>query len=135
MIKKINTTTVAERTFFEGGSGGGGEGGSGSGAGSGNSDKRKGNEDPHASRAKSMEDSSTKGEKPIQGKPQEDKPQDELGSRGKDKGAEESGRDKGKGKKVFNHLMKITITRESMMTLMHSTSKKKSKKKQKSSLG
>ena len=26
MVKKINTTTPAERTFFEGGSGGGGEG-------------------------------------------------------------------------------------------------------------
>ena len=64
MIKKINTTTAAERTFFEGGLGGGGEGGSGSGAGLGNGDKGKGKEDPHASRAKSVEDSSTKGEKP-----------------------------------------------------------------------
>ena len=66
MIKKINTTTVAERTFFEGGSGGGGEGGSGSGAGSGSADKGKGKEDPHTSRAKSVEDSSTKGEKAQQ---------------------------------------------------------------------
>ena len=66
MIKKINTTTVAERTFFEGGSGGGGEGGPGSGVGSGNGDKGKGKEDPHASRAKSVEDFSTKGEKPQQ---------------------------------------------------------------------
>ena len=49
MIKKINTTTTAERTFFEGGSGGGGEGGSGYGTCSGN--KGKGKEDPHASRA------------------------------------------------------------------------------------
>ena len=47
MVKKINTTTPAERTFFEGGSGGGGEGGSGSGAGSGSGDKAKGKEDPH----------------------------------------------------------------------------------------
>ena len=107
MIKKINTTTVAERTFFEGGSGGGGEGGSGSGAGSGNGDKGKGKEDPHASRAKSVEDSSTKGEKPSQEKPQEDKQgpqpqqQDESGGSGRDKGAEESGRDKGKGKQVL----------------------------------
>ena len=31
MVKKINTTTVVERTLFEGGSGGGGEGDSGSG--------------------------------------------------------------------------------------------------------
>ena len=73
MIKKINTTTVAERTFFEGGSGGGGEGGSGSGAGSGDGNKGKGKEDPHASRAKFVEDSSTKGDKPSQEKPQEDK--------------------------------------------------------------
>ena len=48
MVKKINTTTPAERTFFEGGSGGGGEGGSGSGAGSGSGDKAKGKEDPHS---------------------------------------------------------------------------------------
>ena len=41
MVKKINTTTVVERTFFEGGSGGGGEGGSGSGNGSGNGDQGK----------------------------------------------------------------------------------------------
>ena len=61
MVKKINTTTPAERTFFEGGSGGGGEGGSGSGSASG--DKAKGKEDPHSQRAKSVEDSSTKGEK------------------------------------------------------------------------
>ena len=47
MVKKINTTTAAERTFFEGGSGGGGEGGSGSGSGSGNGDKGKEKEDPH----------------------------------------------------------------------------------------
>ena len=52
MIKKINTTIAAERTFFEGGSGGGGEGSSGSSSGSGNGDKGKGKEDPHASRAK-----------------------------------------------------------------------------------
>ena len=63
MVKKINTTTPAERTFFEGGSGGGGEGGSGSGAGSASGDKAKGKEDPHSHRAKSVEDSSTKGEK------------------------------------------------------------------------
>ena len=42
---------------------------------------------------------------------------------------------RGKENRFFNHLMKITITRESRMTLMHSTSKKKSKKKQKSSMG
>ena len=94
MVKKINTTTAAERTFFEGGSGGGGEGGSGSGTGSGNGDKGKGKEDPHAGRAKSVEDSSTKGEKP------QDKPQEESGS-GKDKVAEDSGRDKEKGKQVL----------------------------------
>ena len=91
MIKKINTTTVAERTFFEGGSGGGGEGGSGSGNGSENGDTGKGKEDSNAERAKSVEDSSTKGEKP------QDKPQEESGS-GRDKEAEDSGRDKGKGK-------------------------------------
>ena len=51
MVKKINTTTPAERTFFEGDSGGGGEGGSGSGAGSGSGDKAKGKEDPHSTRA------------------------------------------------------------------------------------
>ena len=67
MVKKINTTTIAERTFFVGGLGGGGEGGSGSGDGSGNGDKGKGKEDPHASREKSVEDSSTKGEKYQQG--------------------------------------------------------------------
>ena len=63
MVKKINTTTAAERTFFEGGSGGGGEGDLGSGAGSGSGDKEKGKEDPYSTRAKSVEDSSTKGEK------------------------------------------------------------------------
>ena len=87
MVKKINTTTPAERTFFEGGSGGGGEGGSGSSAGSGSGDKAKGKEDPHASRAKSVEDSSTKGEK---SKSQQPQPQDQ----------EESRRDKGKGKQA-----------------------------------
>ena len=85
MVKKINTTTPAKRTFFEGGSGGGGEGGSGSGAGSGSGDKAKGKEDPHSHRAKSVEDSSTKGEK---SKSQQPQPQDQ----------EESRRDKGKGK-------------------------------------
>ena len=87
MVKKMNTTTPAERTFFEGGSGGGGEGGSGSGAGSGGEDKAKGKEDPHASRAKSVEDSSTKGEK---SKSQQPQPQDQ----------EDSRRDKGKGKQA-----------------------------------
>ena len=87
MVKKINTTTPAERTFFEGGSCGGGEGGSGSGAGSGSGDKANGKEDPHASRAKSVEDSSTKGEKYKSQQPQ---PQDQ----------EESRRDKGKGKQA-----------------------------------
>ena len=106
MIKKINTTTIAERTFFEGGSGVGGEGGSGSGAGSGDGNKGKGKEDPHASRAKSVEDSSTKGEKPSQEKPQEkqgpqSQQQDESGGSGRDKGDEESGRDEGKEKQVF----------------------------------
>ena len=69
MIKKINTTIVADRNFFEGCSGGGGEGGLGSGAGSGDGNKGNGKEDPHASRAKSIEDSSTKGDKPSQEKP------------------------------------------------------------------
>ena len=86
MVKKINTTTPAERTFFEGGSGDGGEGGSGSGVGSGSGDKAKGKEDPHSTRAKSVEDSSTKGEK---SKSQHPQPQDEEGMR-----------DKGKGKQV-----------------------------------
>ena len=90
MVKKINNTTPAERTFFEGGSGGGGEGGSGSGAGSGSGDKAKGKEDPHASRAKSVEDSSTKGEK---SKSQQPQPQDQ----------EESRRDKGKGKQASSY--------------------------------
>ena len=97
MVKKINTTTAAERTFFEGGSGGGGGsaggGGSGSGSGSGSGDKGKGKEDPHVGRAKSVEDSSTKGEKP------QDK-QEESGS-GRDKVTEDPGRDKGKGKQVL----------------------------------
>ena len=91
MIKKINSTTVAERTFFEDGSGGGGgsvgEGGgsgSGSGSGSGNDDKSKGKEDPIAGRAKSVEDSSTKEEKP------QDKQQEESGS-GRDKGQKTQG--------------------------------------------
>ena len=103
MIKKINTTTVAERTFFEGGSGDGGEGGSGSGAGSGSADKGKGKEDPHSSRAKSVEDSSTKGEKAQQPQGSQPQPQEESGSGGKDKAAEEeSRRDKGKGKQVLH---------------------------------
>ena len=89
MVKKINTTIAAEKTFFEGGSGGGGEGGSGSGAGSGSGDKEKGKEDPHSTRAKSVEDSSTKGEKSKSQGPQL---QDhEEGSR----------RDKEKGKQVL----------------------------------
>ena len=78
MVKKINTTTATDRTFFEGGSGGGGEGDSGSGNGSRNGYKGKGKEDPNVERTKSVEDSSTKGEKPQY------KPQDESGS-GKDK--------------------------------------------------
>ena len=88
MVKKINTTTTVERTFFEGGSGGGGVGGSGSGAGSGSGDKAKGKEDPHSTRAKSVHDSSTKGEKSQGPQPQGDH---EKGSR----------RDKGKGKQVL----------------------------------
>ena len=36
---------------------------------------------------------------------------------------------RGEENRFFNHLMKITITRESKMTLMHSTSMKKRKKK------
>ena len=94
MVKKINTTTAAERTFFEGGSGGGGEGGSSSGNGSGNGDNEKGKEDPNAERAKSVEDSSTKGKKP------QDIPQEESGF-GRDKEVEDSMRDKGKGKQVL----------------------------------
>ena len=83
MVKKIYTTTAAERTFFEGGSGGGGEGGSSSGAGSGSGDKEKGKKDPHSTRAKYVDDSSTKGEKSKSQGPQ---PQDhEEGSR-RDKG-------------------------------------------------
>ena len=58
MVKEINTTTVAERNFFESGSGGGGGsargGGSGSGSGSGNGDKGKGKKDHHTGRAKSV---------------------------------------------------------------------------------
>ena len=84
MVKTINTTTIAERTFFEGGSGGGGEGGSSSGAGSGSGDKGKSKEDPHASRAKYVEDSSTKGEKSQQG-PQPTHGDEKSGSR-RDKG-------------------------------------------------
>ena len=104
MIKKINTTTVAERTFFEGGSGGGGEGDLGSGDGSGNADKGKGKEDPHASRSKSVEDSSTKGEKSQPPQGSQPHQQEELGGSGsKDKAAEEeSRRDKGKGKHVLH---------------------------------
>ena len=83
MVKKFNTTTAAERTFFEGGSGGSGGsaggGGSGSGSGSGDGEKGKGKEDPQAGKAKFVEDSSTKGEKQQ----------------------EKSGRDKGKGKQVM----------------------------------
>ena len=91
MVKKINTTTLAERTFFEGGSCGGGEGGSGSGAGSGCGDKAKGKEDPHSTRAKSVEDSSTKGEKSQSQGPQPTQGDEEGGSK----------RDKGKGKQVL----------------------------------
>ena len=87
MVKKINTITPAERTFFEGGSGGGGEGGSGSGAGSASGDKAKGKEDPHSHKAKSVEDSSTKGEK---SKSQQPQPQDEEGRRDKGKGKQAS---------------------------------------------
>ena len=87
MVKKINTTTLTERTFFEGGSSGGGEGGSGSGAGSGSGDKAKGKEDPHSNRAKFVEDSSTKGEK---SKSQQPQPQDEEGMRDKGKGKQAS---------------------------------------------
>ena len=98
MVKKINTTTVAERTFFEGGSGGGGGsaggGGSGYGSGSGNEDKGKGKEDPHAGRDKSVEDSSTKGKRP------QEKQHKQSGSR-RDKGTEDSGRDMEKGKQVM----------------------------------
>ena len=93
MVKKINTTTVAERTFFEGGSGGGGEGGSGSSVGSVSGDKVKCKVDPHSFRAKSVEDSSTKGEKSQQG-PQPTPGDEEGGSR----------RDKGKGKHVLHSL-------------------------------
>ena len=59
--------------------------------GSGSGDKGKGKEDPHASRAKSVEDSSTKGEKSQQG-PQPTQGDEEGGSR----------RDKGKGKQVLH---------------------------------
>ena len=55
--------------------------------GQGSGDKAKGKEDPHSTRAKSVEDSSTNGEKSKSQGPQ---PQDEEGSR----------RDKGKGKQV-----------------------------------
>ena len=75
MIKKINTTTVVERTFFKVGSGGvggsAGGGGSDFASGPGNRDKGKAKGDPHTGRAKSVEDSSTKGEKP-QERPQEE---------------------------------------------------------------
>ena len=67
MVKKVNSSTAAERTFFEGGSGGsGGSAGggvSGSSSGSGDGGKGKGNEVPQAGKAKSVEDSSPKGEK------------------------------------------------------------------------
>ena len=93
MVKKINTTTIAERTFFEGGlGGGGGEGGSGSGVVSGSGDKAKGKDDPHSTRAKSVEDSSTKGEKyQSQQGPQPTQGDEEGGSR----------TDKGKYKQVL----------------------------------
>ena len=98
----MNTTTAAERTFFEGGSGGGGEGGSGSGGGSGNADKGKGKEDPHASRSKSVQDSSTKGDKSQtpQGSQPPQHQQDESGS-GEKAVEEEKRSDKEKGKQVL----------------------------------
>ena len=87
MVKKVNTTTAAERNFFEGGSGGSGgsAGGGGSGSGSvlGEGEKGKGKEDAQAGKAKSVEDFSTEGEK------QQEKQQ------------EDSGRDKGKRKQVM----------------------------------
>ena len=112
MVKKINTTTPDERTFFKRGSGGGGEGDSGSGAGSGSGDKAKGKEDPHSTRAKSVEDSSTKGEKSK--------------SQHHSLKMKKEGEIRGRGSKY--HQMKTTNTRESRMILMHSTSKKKSMK-------
>ena len=57
---------------------------SGSGSGSGNGGKSKGKEDPKDGRAKSVENSSTKGEKP------QDKQQEESGS-GRDNGTKDSG--------------------------------------------
>ena len=89
----------------------------------GNGDKGKGKEDLHGGRAKSVEDSSNKGEKP-QGKPQE-----ESVIMGEIRRLKTQGEIRGRESKYFNHLMKITTSRESRMILMHSTSKKKSKKK------
>ena len=69
MIKKEHPPNAKDRTFFEGGpSGGAGSGGGGGGSGSGSSsdygtDKGKRKEDPHSEKSKSVEDTSTKGEK------------------------------------------------------------------------
>ena len=90
MVKKLNTTTATERKLFEGGSCDGEKGCSGSGNGSGNGNQGKDKEDPNAERAKSVEDSSTQGEKPQ-----------DVSGLGKDNGVVDSGRDKGKGKQVL----------------------------------
>ena len=95
------------------------EGGSGSGAGSGSGDKAKGKEDPHASRAKYVEDSSTKGGR-------------NLNLNSHNLKMKKEGEIRGRESKL--HQMKTTITRESRMILMHSTLKKKSLMKLKSSL-
>ena len=69
--------------------------------------------------------------KKCQGEGSQPQPQEESGSVGKDKAAEEESRKaakksqgeiRGKESRFFIHLTKITITTESRMTLMHSTS-------------
>ena len=130
MVKKINTTTVAERTFFEGGSGGGGEGGSGSSVGSESIDKGKGKEDPYTSRAKSVEDPQLRGRNLINLKGINPNNKRSMVLVEKIRLLQKSqGEILGKENRFFIHLMKINITRESRMTLMHLTSLKKSKKK------
>ena len=88
MIKKDYPPSVEQKSFFEGGPGGGGGGSASGGSGSGHRGRDEG---PGFTKSKSVEDSSTKGEKRGE----------DL--RGKDKKSSGSGEDKGKGKQVMSY--------------------------------
>ena len=87
MITKKHLHSAKHQSFFEGGPGGGGGGSAGGGSGSGH---RRGNEGPSSTKSKSIEDSSTKGEKRGEDLP------------GKGKKSSGSGEDKWKGKQVIS---------------------------------